>query len=171
MSSNWVTRSEFEQVLVELASLRLQVGELRAQSRRESEDFEVVSSAPASSAPELSATTSAVATSTDLSSERVAIAEQIGKWIRRGLNQQNRGLSGREKLDLASRIYVVVKDISGEIFDPPKVFNNWSGAKSLVSVDKQLGDSIFVGFPSKTEARIAVSAAGLKIPDALTKHQ
>eukprot|EP00435_Cladocopium_sp_Y103_P007514 s684_g2.t1 len=65
------------------------------------EDFEVVSSvAPSAADPSPSAstpTTAAVAAGTDLSSERVAVAEQIGQWIRRGLNQQNRGLSGREK--------------------------------------------------------------------------
>ena len=174
MSSDWVTRSEFERVLVELASLQLKVQEL--QSRLDSgEDFEVVSSvAPSAADPPSSTstpTTTAVAAVTDLSPERVAVAEQIGQWIRRGLNQQNRGLSGREKVDLASKLYVVVRDINGTVFDPPKVFSSWSGAKALVSVDKQLGDSIFVGFPSKAEARLAVSAAGLKIPDALTKQK
>ena len=101
----------------------------------------------------------------------MAAAQEIGAWIYRGLREQHRGLSGREKIDLASKLYVVVKDISGTVFDLTKVFNNWTGAKAVFSLDKQFGDSVFVGFPSKAEARIALSAAGLQIPDALTKHQ
>jgi len=170
MSSNPVSRAEFEQVVAELADLRLQVRELRAAVHHEgSQDFEVVSSAASAgtSSPVLSAS---LAAGTDLPPARVEAAQQVGRWLRRGLNQEHRGLSGREKIDLASKVYIVVKDISGTVFDPPKILSSWANTKLLVSVDKQLGDSLFVGLPSKSEARIALSAAGLKIPDALTRH-
>ena len=137
----------------------------RPVSGSERSDFEVISSAPSSSAAR-----GAAAAGVDLPPHRVAAAEKIGAWIQRCLKDQPRGLSGREEIELASRVYLVVRDIHGTTYNPPKVFENWAGAKALCTLEKQLGDSVFVGLPSKAEARIAVSAAGLDIPPALTRH-
>ena len=166
MSQRAVSREEFDRVVGELASLRLQVQELQArlESGSSQTEFEVISSVASP------ASTGAAALGADLPEARVQAAEQIGRWIRRALDQQRRGLSGREKVDLASRLYIVVRDISGNTFNPPKVFDTWSGAKHLVTLDRQYGDSIFVGFPSKAEARIALGVAGLQIPAALSRH-
>ena len=166
MSQRSVSRAEFDQLVSEFAVLRLQVQELQSQldsaaAPSEAGSFSVVTSQSSTGA----------ALGADLPELRVQAAEQIGRWIRRALDQQHRGLSGREKVDLASRLYVVAKDIKGTVFDPPRVFDTWSEARALVTVGKQYGDSVFVGFPSKAEARIALGVAGLQIPAALSRHQ
>ena len=179
MSERFVSKQEFDQLCASFAELKVLCNELaarvieleasagkRSQSGSEKSEFEVISSAPSSSAAQ-----SAAAAGTDLPSHRISAAEKIGAWIRRCLNDQPRGLSGREEIELASRVYLVVRDISGTTYNPPKVFDSWAGAKTLCTLDKQLGDSIFVGLPSRAEARIATRAAGLDIPSALTRSR
>lgn len=105
--------------------------------------------------------------STDLSAERVAAAESIGAWLRRCLNDQPRGLSGREKIPQASRYYLVARSFDLVCYDPPRVFENWRDAKSLVHFKGQPGDSVFVGVPTKAEARIVCAIAELGTPSCL----
>lgn len=169
MSSRAVSPRVVEELRAELAELRLQCASL--QSRIEAvedrlggaSEFEVVSH-PSSSA--------AAAAGADLPEARVQAAERVGAWLRRCLNDQPRGLSGRETVDLASRVYIVARDSSGTRFDPPKILSTWASTKPLVLVGGQpVADSIFVGLPSKSEARIALLAAGLQLPAELTRHR
>lgn len=55
--------------------------------------------------------------------------------------------------------------------NPPLIFFTWTEAKPLcVCVLRgQPSDSIFIGLPSKEEARVAISAAGLEFPAALQR--
>lgn len=130
-------------------------------------DFEVVTSGVADQTP---AFTAAASTGADLSPHRVSVAQGIGAWIGRALRGEHRGSSGRDLVKLASRVYVVAQDYQENVFNPPKVFNCFREVKSLCSNSEgDFGVSIFVGFPSKAEARIAVVAAGLNVPDALTR--
>lgn len=103
-------------------------------------------------------------------SEREEIARGVGHWIRRCLNGQLRGLSGRERINLQSRIYLVIRDIDGQVHNPPLVYDSWRSCSAVVLRDKQSGDSIYIGLPTKTEARIAVVEAGLEISPALTER-
>ena len=96
--------------------------------------------------------------------EREAIAEEIGGWINRCLEGRHRGLSGREKNHLGSRIYVVVRDYPGSIYSPVKVFKSFTPCKNLCTRNGESGNAIYVGFPSEREARRAVAAAGLIWP-------
>ena len=103
--------------------------------------------------------------SLELSDTRREAAVSVGHFCRRCLQGQPRGLSGRERVDLASRVYVLVRDFEDKIYDPVRVFNCWGDIKPLVSRSgNQLGDSVFAGFPTVQEAQIAVSSANLIWP-------
>ncbi len=92
---------------------------------------------------------------------REEIADNIGLWIRRCLAGQPRGTSTRDQNPLQSRLWIVVKSIDDEIFNPPLVFRSWTGAKVHVKRGSETGDAIFVGVPSEKEALRAVRTAGL----------
>ena len=93
--------------------------------------------------------------------EREEIAEGIGHWIRRCLEGGHRGTSGRDRNPLQSRLWLVVRSIEGEDFNPPLAFKNWTSAKALVKRGAETGGSIFVGLPSEREAIRVVRFAGL----------
>ena len=93
--------------------------------------------------------------------DREVICRGIGAWVQRCLEGQSRGPSGRERIPLQSRLWVVVRGIDNRDYNPSLVFTNWTAAKQLVKIGDQTGDSIFYGVPSKTEAQITVEAAGL----------
>lgn len=179
MSSGWVPRAEFESALVTIGELQSHLAALQARvtalegsagyisGAPQETDFEVVTGGRGDQTP---TSTAAASTGADLPPHRVSVAQGIGAWIRRALRGEQRGNSGRDLVNLASRIYVGAQDSQNNQFNPPRVFNCFREVKSLCSNSSgDFGNSIFVGFPSKTEARIAVVAAGLIVPDALTR--
>lgn len=169
MSSGPVSREEFESLRLELARLRLEVAELRAakSSAGSASEFEQVDlQSSRSFAPSPRPSPVALA-GTDLSAERVSAAESIGAWLRRCLNDQPRGLSGRERIPQASRYYLVARGVDLVCYNPPRVFESWKDTKSLVHLRGQPGDSIFVGVPTKAEARIVCAVADLSTPSCL----
>lgn len=176
-------RSEVSRLRRSLADIRLGVGacEPVAEYSGESEDsYSVVSEYPASSAPRSlaegyttsgslvnRASTPSVAAGPPcvLSwKAREDIADEIGSFIARSVAGHHRGPSGREKVPLASRLWVVVRDYAGQIYSPVKVVRSWSSAKILVKKGQDCGDSIFVGFASEREGRRAIAVAGLEWP-------
>ena len=94
--------------------------------------------------------------------QREEIAEGIGAWIRRSLNGEHRGTSGRDRNPLQSRLWIVARSIEGEDFNPPLVYKTWTAAKALVKRGSETGGSVFVGVPSEREAARAVRFAGLE---------
>ena len=108
-------------------------------------------------------------TGSALAPERLAAAKEVGQWIVRCLAKQHRGLSGREKITQASRYYLVVKSFDGEVYDPPLLFTTWRETAVKVSPAGQPGDSIYVGFPTHEECRLALREAGLSLPSALER--
>ena len=173
MSAGPASASEVESLRRELASLRALVGDLslRVEALESQPEFSVVGNSPPSSpgvrtAPEPSPVG---VTASSLGPERVAAAQSIGAWLKRCLEGQRRGLSGREKIQQASRYYLVVRDSAGTDCNPPLVFTSWQETKNRVHVQGQPGDSIFVGIPTKEEGRIALLAAGLSVPAALNR--
>ena len=56
-----------------------------------------------------STTSSAEVSGTALGADRIAAAKDIGRWIDRCLKNQPRGLSGRQRIPQASRLYLVVR--------------------------------------------------------------
>lgn len=96
--------------------------------------------------------------------ERLAIAEDIGRFVERCLSGTHRGNSGRERNPLQSRYWVVIRDHAGQIYSPVKVFTLWTRAKDLVKKGHDCGDSIFFGIPTEQEGKRAVEVAGLSWP-------
>lgn len=63
--------------------------------------------------------------------DRETICIEIGEHILRALNGQHRGESGRAKLRLASRLYLVFRDIRGNVYNPCKLLYKWSAVKEV----------------------------------------
>ena len=100
--------------------------------------------------------------------EREAISKEVGKYLSRALAGGHRGNSGRDKIKLASRLYIIVRDFSGNVFrHPVKILSKFSDVKLLCSRQGDFGDSVFVGLPSLREARVCVASAGFSWPDDL----
>ncbi len=99
--------------------------------------------------------------------EREEIADQIGNFIARSVAGLHRGQSGRDKVPLPSRLWVVIRDYAGQIYSPVKVVRSWSSAKLLVKKGADCGDSIFIGFASEREGRRSIAVAGLSWPQVI----
>ena len=103
---------------------------------------------------------------------RLAIAKKVGGFLRRGIEGDFRGPSGREQLSLSSKYYLVCKDGAGKLYNPPLVTTFFGRVKELCFRGANpLPDTIFVGLPSQTEVRVCVcvEAASLSCPD-LSAH-
>ncbi len=93
--------------------------------------------------------------------EREEVCDQIAGWINRCLRGVNRGTSGRDRNPLASRVWLVIRDIEGVVYDPPLYFKAFHLAKPYVKRGPSVGDSIFIGLPSEREAVRVCGVAGL----------
>lgn len=163
------------QLRVALADLQAEVTALRAtvvsleerlslvESRTPTEEFEILPTEATSTAA--SVVTKAGYT---VGSARQAIAGEIGAWVKRALRGQRQGLSGRERIIQSSRYYLVFKDFDSVIYNPPRVYSTWADCKAVVTRHRQSGDSIYLGLPTQEEARIVCSAAGVRVPAALS---
>ena len=157
----------------ELAALRLEVETLQsrleavegAAARDSFSEFSVVTETPQqiSSAP----SSDNRAAGYCVGSAREEICRSIGRWLRRALSGLPRGPSGRDKIGLGSRYYLVCRDIAGNDYNPPLFFASWRAAKDLCFQAGEPVDSVFIGLPTKTEALICVEAAGLEVPPSL----
>ena len=95
---------------------------------------------------------------------RYEAAREVGRFLRRSLTGGHRGLSGREKIKLQNRCYLVIRDFEGSVYTPVLLVRAYSRVRELCQRNGSWGDSIFVGFPSAQEASVAVSEAGLVWP-------
>lgn len=168
-------RSDFNRLQSEFNDLKAEVA-----AGRQSE-FEFVPSAreepssPVVSAGDLASSSLAAATTLlagpvrgpAVPPERLAIARGVGQWLRRNLEGGVRGLSGREKIPLQSRVYIVIRDFDLNVFNPPKIFFAWHLAKPLCYRGGSAGDSIFIGLPSKKEAFEALLSGHFLVPEEL----
>lgn len=98
--------------------------------------------------------------------QREALCERIGSFLRRSLEGDHRGSSGRDLNPLASRYWLVARGIDNTLYDPPRVFRTWGSAKGLVKRGSEVGNSVFVGLPSEHEVTLVVQAAELRLPAA-----
>ena len=96
--------------------------------------------------------------------ERSTIAREIGHFFSRALSGAHRGPSGRSQNPLASRVYVVCRGADGTVFDPPRLYHTLGAARTVCEDRGQLRDSVFCGFPSLWEAKLACQTAGLRPP-------
>ena len=96
--------------------------------------------------------------------EREEICRNIGHWISVSLSGGHRGSSGRDRIRLASRVWIVAQDYYGDRYDPVGVYHTFVAARHIVKRGSDLGSAVFVGLPSIREAKIVVSTAGLQWP-------
>ena len=94
----------------------------------------------------------------------MALAREIGGFLRRSLDGGYRGNSGRNRLRLQSRLYVALSDARGAPFPEPRVFSRVADLRSAVFTRGQPGNSTFIGFASQWEARVALREAGVPVP-------
>ena len=108
--------------------------------------------------------TTSVAEPGQLDADRISVAEEAGRFIQRSLAGDHRGKSGREKVRVASRFYLLFRDFQGTTFDPIQVHRSWGSIKPLVKPHGHCGNSVFIGWPTLQEARICCASAGLNWP-------
>lgn len=156
MSQRAALRRDLAEVRDELAVLTAKVESLSLRVEAESE-FEVVAeNTPSAGYPE-----SSVGSHND--SVREEAARETGRFFVRCLEGRPRGESGRSRVKLQNRIYVVVKTFSGTVHTKPVILlEKYSQVKKLVCHPDadSFGDAIFSGFPSRWEAQLAVATAG-----------
>ena len=144
---------------------RVEALELRhATGDPQESEFELVGSAASADRP-ASAASERVNTS-GLSAQRVEVAEEVGRFLGRAYRGEFRGSSGRSKVNLSSRIYVVLAGFDGLLLPEPRLFSTFHKVRELCQRGPDSGDSIYVGLPSQAEAAIALRAAGLSWPAA-----
>lgn len=95
---------------------------------------------------------------------RSRVAREAGAFIRRCLDGQHRGESGRDRLRLQSRIYLIFQDFQGRRYDPVRICHSFAEARPLVKPDGYLGESILLGWPTQWEARLCCREAGIAWP-------
>ena len=98
---------------------------------------------------------------------RRRLAEEIGQFLRRSVAGQPRGTSGRDRLSLQNRCYVVVADHTGVVQQPPKFYSAFAPVRDQCKRGSDCGSSSFVGFATKWEARVALRAGGFALPPEL----
>ena len=62
---------------------------------------------------------------------RVRVAEDVGHFLARALRGGARGPSGRDRLSLASKIYIICRDAAGLTFPEPLVTSSFTRVKEL----------------------------------------
>eukprot|EP00438_Fugacium_kawagutii_P003414 Skav211328 [mRNA] locus=scaffold3120:24503:26814:+ [translate_table: standard] len=120
-------------------------------------EWETVSEVPETSSgyqvPESRTGASAATSGEQTWEERERICQEVGQFVRRALSGSHRGVSGRNRIRLASRVWLVFRTIRGVVHrDPCKVFHRFSEVKELCFDQNEPGDSVFVGLPSLREA-------------------
>lgn len=98
---------------------------------------------------------------------REALCAQIGGFIRRAVRGEHRGTSGRDRLRLANRCYLVFANFEGEIFSEPLFCNRFSEVAAVCKRQSDCGRAIFVGLPTLWEARSVCRSAGYDLPAGL----
>lgn len=96
--------------------------------------------------------------------EREQICDGIAEYIRRALRGEHRGPSGRDRIPLASRIWLVFRDFEGRVYQPVKVCRNFTDCKALVKRGEDCGQSVFIGLPSEREACRVAGISGVGWP-------
>ena len=93
--------------------------------------------------------------------EREIICDEIAEFIKRCLGGDYRGSSGRDRIHLPSKIWLVFKDYEGLEYRPVRVCRTWAACKELVKKAGSAGDSVFVGLPSEREACRVAGRSGV----------
>ena len=98
---------------------------------------------------------------------RVLLAKQCGRFLRRAVQGDFRGSSGRDRLRLQSRHYVVARGFEGELYEPVRILDSFTEVRSICKRDHSCGQAVFLGFATKWEVRIALEEGGFERPAGL----
>lgn len=96
--------------------------------------------------------------------QRETILRGIGEWLRRNLEGDHRGNSGRFRLPESSRHYIIIRDHTGQVYSPVLVVDNFAQAKHLCCKSGSWGNSVFVGLPSLQDVRICLEGGNFSCP-------
>ena len=154
MSSDRVLRGEVDSLRVEVLELRALVARLEVRIVQ----LESGRGENRAEPPRVASSNSPASSLNTPAASRAEICAEVGRFLRRCLSGLPRGTSGRDRLDLASRYWVVVRDIQGVTYSPPRVFTRFQDCKALVKRDGECGDSVFVGLPAKEDVAVALEA-------------
>lgn len=92
---------------------------------------------------------------------RERVARECGDFLRRALSGDFRGSSGRHRLRISSKLYIVLRDASGRVtLDPVRIFRSFNNVRAVCGRDGGFADSVFLGVPTEREGRIVVERAG-----------
>ncbi len=98
---------------------------------------------------------------------REELARHIGRFLKRGLAGEFRGSSGRDRLRLQNRYYLICRDFHGANLPEPLLAHSFAEVRNQCKRGSECGASLFVGFATLWEARLATLEAGLPLPAAL----
>ena len=172
-----VPRSLLDSLCSQIQNLSLRVSDLerradRAESRSEAgasnSEFELISGgASVAEQPGSSSTASPGEVQLSDSEGRRKLAEGIGRFLLRCVKGEHRGTSGRDRLKLQNRLYVILADFEGNLLSEPQVEFSFAPVKALCKRGGGPGRAIFVGFATKWEAKVALQTAGFAVPSCL----
>ena len=95
--------------------------------------------------------------------QRELICRGIGTWIRDCLEGRHRGASGRDRIPLSSRCWLVAKDYHGTDLGALRLFRRFALCRGLVKRGSDCGQAVFVGVPSDREAVWVAEGADLPL--------
>ena len=180
MSSDLDLLSEFERLSLQVERLTIRVVELEDRLRESEAGLSAshlsgsrgspsaVGAGPPSTAwSAVSGASSAGVVEASDQAGREALARHIGRFLARGLSGQFRGSSGRDRLRLQNRYYLICKTFEGVALEEPILASSFNEVRQHCKRGSDCGLSLFVGFPTLWEARIATTEAGLPLPPAL----
>ena len=163
-------RLEAQEELIEEQGQRIQkLEETKAESGLEescsvSEVVEKRSEASLNTLGSYSVVTSKGPVSPGDTGARLQLARECGAFLLRALSGDHRQSSGRDRLRLPSKVYVVLADFGGRRQYPARVFYNFQECKALCKSGSSCGQSVFLGFATAWEAEEALVSAGFAWP-------
>lgn len=95
---------------------------------------------------------------------RLQLARECGAFLLRAVGGDHRQSSGRDRLRLPSKVYVVLVDFGGRRLEPARLCRNFADCKSLCKSGSNCGKSVFLGFATDWEAKEALVTAGIPWP-------
>ncbi len=95
---------------------------------------------------------------------RRQLAIEIGQFLNRASRGDFRGTSGRDRLKVANRCYIIVKDFGGNLLQPPLFTEEFATVRRTCKKGSSCGSAVFVGLATTWEAKIAAENTGLPLP-------
>ena len=168
MSSDLDLLSEFERLSLQVERLTIRVVELEDRLRESEAGLSASHLSGSRGSPSVvGAGPPSTAWSAVSGASSTGVARHIGRFLARGLSGQFRGSSGRDRLRLQNRYYLICKTFEGVALEEPILASSFNEVRQQCKRGSDCGLSLFVGFPTLWEARVAATEAGLPLPPAL----